>query len=100
MIIMATINHILIKDKDKSYVSDRNYFLCDICTFNGYPNEKIIYRYAGLRSEDEEGFIIIFAVYDYPIEAGKIHAHKYNEKLIHGLVNIALDNRRYSSNDR
>ena len=48
---MATINHSLIKDKDKSSVSDRNYFLCDICEFNGYPNEKVVYRYKGLKSE-------------------------------------------------
>ena len=54
---MATINHSLIKGKDKSSVSDRNYFLCDICEFNGYPNEKVSYQYKGQRSEDEEGFI-------------------------------------------
>lgn len=87
---MATINHSLIKDKDKSSVSDRNYFLCDICEFNGYPNEKVVYLYKGQRSEDEEGFITRFAVYDYPIQTGKLHVHKYNEKLIYGFVNVAL----------
>jgi hypothetical protein len=97
---MATIYHSLIGDKDKASVSDRDYFLCDICEFHGYPNEKVVYRYEGLRSEDEEGFIIRFAVYDYHIQLGKIHVHKYNEKLIYGLVNIALRNRRPSINDR
>ena len=87
---MATINHSLIKDKDKSSVSDRNYFLCDICEFNGYPNEKVVYQYKGLRSEDEEGFITRFSVYDYPIQAGILHVHKYNERLICELVNVAL----------
>ena len=94
---MATINHILIKDKDKSSVSDRNYTLCDICAFNGYPNEKVVYRHEGLRSEDEEGVIIRFSVYDYPIvagkiHAGKIHAHKSNDELINRLVNQSLCN--------
>ena len=89
---MATINHSLIKDKDKSSVSDRNYFLCDICEFNGYPNEKVVYQYKGQRSEDEEGFITRFSVYDYPIQAGKFHVHKWNDELINRLVNQSLGN--------
>ena len=68
---VATINDSN-KDKDKSSVSDRNYFLCDICEFNGYPNEKVVYQYKGQKSEDEEGFITRFSVYDYPIQDGKL----------------------------
>lgn len=87
---MATIKHILIKDNDKSSASDCKYFLCDICEFNGYPNEKVVYHYEGLRSEYDEGFITVFTVYDYSIQRGKLHVHKYNEKLIDELVNLAL----------
>jgi hypothetical protein len=87
------------QDIGKSPFGNHNYFVCDLCALNGYPNQKIIYRCEGLRSEDEEGFIIRFAVYDYPIQAGKIHVHKYNEKLICGLVNIALGSGRTSIND-
>ena len=65
---MATINHSLINDKDKSSVSDRNYFLCDICEFNGYPNEKVVYEYDGLRLEDEEGFIYKFTECEHPLK--------------------------------
>ncbi len=71
-------------------VSDRNYSFCEICEFNGYPNEKVVYRYEGLRSEYDEGFITVFTVYDYSIQRGKLHVHKYNEKLIDELVNLAL----------
>ncbi|HEY6885451.1 MAG TPA: hypothetical protein VI278_15565 [Nitrososphaeraceae archaeon] len=87
---MTTISHILIKDKDKPSVSDRSYILCDICEFHGYPNEKVVYRYEGLRSEDQEGFIIRFAVYDYPVQSGKIHVHRWNDELINRLVNQSL----------
>jgi hypothetical protein len=97
---MAAINRSLIRDKDKSSVSDRSYVLCDICEFNGCPNEKVVYRYEGQRSEDEEGFITRFTVYDYSIRVGKLHVYKYNEKFIHGLVNVALGNGRPCSNDR
>lgn len=85
-----TANDILMKDKDKPSVSIGTFSFCEICESNGYPNEKVVYHYQGMRSEDEEGFITRFTVYDYPIQAGKIHVHKYNDELINRLVNKSL----------
>jgi hypothetical protein len=42
---------------DKITLADydiKDFVFCDICAFNGYPYEKVIFRYIGFRSEDED----------------------------------------------
>lgn len=85
-----SISQVLSDHDNKYFDDDKNYRYCEVCEFNGYPNEKVVYHYEGLRSEDEEGFITRFVVYDYPVQTKKIHEHKYNEKLINKLVKLAL----------
>jgi hypothetical protein len=65
---------------------------CDICEFNGFPNERVVYQCEGLRSEDEDGFIYKYNLYDYPAAEGKKikHVHKYNRRLIDELVDVVL----------
>ena len=75
---------------DKSSAPNVGYSLCDICQFNGYPNEKIVFAIHGFRSEDEEGFYVKFTEYDFPIQKGKIHGHKFNEDLIKTVVDRSL----------
>lgn len=74
----------------KDSVSCHNYSLCEVCEFNGYPNEKVIYHYEGLRSEYEEGFIHKLTEYEYPIQKRRVHVHKCNDELINRLVNKSL----------
>jgi hypothetical protein len=78
------------KQKDKPSVYNQNYLFCDICTFNGYPNEKVVFVIHGFRHEDEDGFAIKFTQYDYPIQNEKVHVHKYDGELIKSLVNQSL----------
>jgi hypothetical protein len=45
------------KMTDKITLADydiKDFVFCDICAFNGYPYEKVIFRYIGFRSEDED----------------------------------------------
>ena len=65
---------------------------CEICRWNGYPYEKVIFELQGLRSEIEDGFIIKFTTYDYKSAGEKRakHIHKHNQKLINELVKFAL----------
>jgi hypothetical protein len=77
----------------KSFDCKQGYRFCDVCDFNGFPNQKVIYQFEGLRPEDEDGFIYKFTEYDYcyPTREKKIkHVHKYNGKLIDQLVGLAL----------
>lgn len=46
--------------KHKSSLSNIEYCPCDICEFNGYPNEKIVFVIHGFRPENEDGFAIKF----------------------------------------
>jgi hypothetical protein len=85
---MTTTNSGISEDKIKSFDNDKNYVYCDVCEFNGYPNEKVVYYYEGLRSEEEEGFITKFTVYDYPTLFS--HVHKHNRKLSK-FVNLDID---------
>jgi hypothetical protein len=80
-----------------SYVTN-----CQVCGWNGYPYEKVIIEFEGIRSEEEEGFIDKFTEYDYDcyaIEKRTKHTHKYNAKLIQAYVDIALQIRNCGSND-
>ena len=88
-----TTNNSISEGKNKSFDNGKNYSYCDICTFNGYPNQKVVYEYEGLRSEDEEGFIYKFTEYEYPLQKRRIvHVHKWNDNLIKR-VNQSLGNR-------
>jgi len=75
---------------DKSSPFNLEYCLCDICEFNGYPNEKVVVIVHSFRSEDEDGFAIKFTAYEFPVRNRKIHSHKYDEQLIKNLVNQSL----------
>jgi hypothetical protein len=44
---------------DKNTLADydiKGFVHCDICACDGYPYEKVVFRYTGFRSEDEDGF--------------------------------------------
>ena len=47
-----------------SIAADHTY--CDLCALNGYPNQKVVFEYEGLRPEEQDGFIYKFSVYEYP----------------------------------
>jgi hypothetical protein len=89
-----TIN-IFAEDKDKHF-DVLNYIFCDQCAWNGFPNEKIIRIFHGLRPEDEDGFICRYSEYDYdPSGKSKAkHVHKYDQKIIDEQVRIALENQK------
>jgi hypothetical protein len=78
--------------KHKSSVYSGEYSFCDVCTFNGYPNERVVIVIHGFRSENEDGFVLKFTEYDFPIQKRRIHRHKFNEELIKTLVNQSLGN--------
>jgi hypothetical protein len=69
---------------------DKEYSFCDVCAFNGYPHEKVVFVIHGFRTENEDGLAIKFTQYDYPLQNEKVHVHKYNGELINNLVNQSL----------
>ena len=74
-------------------VHDEEYYLCDICAFNGYPNEKVILVIHGFKDEEEDGFVYLFTEYQYDAIArgDRIkHIHKYSPELIQEYVDLAL----------
>ena len=79
------------EDADKHF-DVKNYIFCDQCAWNGFPNEKIVRVFHGLRAEYEDGFIYRYTEYDYdPLGKGRIiHVHKYDQKIIDEQVRIAL----------
>lgn len=67
--------------------------VCQVCAWYGYPQEKIIVEFEGVRSEDEEGFIDIFTEYNYYTETGEKgnkHIHRYDPKLVQECLDLAL----------
>src|SRR5215217_7269883 len=50
------------------------YVLCDICAFDGYTNEKVVFIYTGFRSEDEDRFVYKYTVNEYE-NPDRIHIH-------------------------
>jgi hypothetical protein len=93
-----TIN-IFLEDKDEHFdvkYNAQDYIFCDQCSWNCFPNEKIVRVFHGLRPEDEDGFIYRFTEYDYdPSGKSKIeHVHKYDQKIIDEHVRIALENQK------
>lgn len=83
--------NIFSEDKDKHF-DDEDHIFCDQCACNGFPNEKIVRLFHGLRPECEDGFIYRYTEYDYDsLGKGNIkHAHKYDPKIIEEQVRIAL----------
>ena len=87
--------NIFSEDKDKHF-DDEDCIFCDQCAWNGFPNEKIVRVFHGLRPEYEDGFIYRYSEYDYdPLGKSKIiHVHKYDQKIIDEQVRIALENQK------
>jgi hypothetical protein len=79
--------------KHKSSVSNVEYSLCDLCTYNRYPHEIIVIEISGFPPEIGDGFVIKVVEYDFPIQNGRINVHNY-EELIKTLVNQSLDRSR------
>jgi hypothetical protein len=74
--------------RGSSYVT-----FCQVCGWYGYPHEKIIIEFEGIRPEDEDGFVDIFTEYDYDTETGQkgnLHIHKYNPESVQEAVDFAL----------
>jgi hypothetical protein len=84
----------------QSTIYSEVYIFCDQSVWNGFPNEKIVRFFHGLRPEDEDGFIYDYTEYDYdPLDKGKIeHVHKYDQKIIDEQVRIALENQKEVNN--
>jgi hypothetical protein len=66
---------------DKITLADYNikgfgrYVFCDTCAFDGYPCEKVVFRYTGFRSEDEDGFAYKYTVNEFE-NPDRIHIHR------------------------
>jgi hypothetical protein len=66
---------------------------CQVCGWYGYPQEKILVEFEGIRAEEEDGFVDKFTEYDYDTiagEKGTKHIHKYDLKLVQEAVDFAL----------
>jgi hypothetical protein len=81
------------EDTDKHFDVQNYYIFCDQCAWNGFPDEKIVRLFHGLRSEYEDGFIYRYTEYDYdPLGKSKIiHVHKYDQKIIDEQVRSILE---------
>jgi hypothetical protein len=85
------------EDNDKHFdVNAQCYIFCDQCAWNGFPYEKIVRVFHGLRPDYEDGFIYRYTEYDYdPVGKSRIiHVHKYDQKIIDEQVRIALENQK------
>jgi hypothetical protein len=71
---MAT-ERILEDHKDKGSDCNQSYSNCPVCASNGFVDEKVVFEFEGLRSENEDGFIFKFTLHDYP-KRQRIHHHK------------------------
>jgi hypothetical protein len=69
--------------------------LCQVCGWYGYPQEKIIIEFEGIRSEGQGGFVDIFTEYDYDTETN--HIHKYDPIKVQEAVDFALKMRNRGS---
>jgi hypothetical protein len=66
---------------------------CQVCGWYGYPFEKIILVFEGIRSQEEDGFVDKFTEYNYDAKAEEKrtkHIHKYDPKLVQDYVDLAL----------
>jgi hypothetical protein len=78
---MTDIN-ILTANNNKHFDDPQEYVFCNICAYEGYPYEKIIYRFERLRSEQEEGFIYETTIYDHDNRSRKHIHNPYRFKII------------------
>jgi hypothetical protein len=53
----------------------KGFVFCDICAFDGYPNEKVVFKCTGIRSEDEDGFAYKYTVNEF-VNPDRIHIHR------------------------
>jgi hypothetical protein len=66
---------------DKIILADNNikgfgrYVFCDICAFDGYPCENVVFRYSGSRSEYEDGFAYKYTVNEFE-NPDRLHIHR------------------------
>ena len=63
---------------DKITLADydiKDFVFCDICACDGYPYEKVVFKYAGFRSEDEDGFAYKYTINEFE-NPDKIHIHR------------------------
>jgi hypothetical protein len=87
----------------ESVLEPRNSYItfCQVCSWYGYPFEKIIREFEGIRSEEKDGFVDKFTEYDYGTETGhknNKHIHKYDPKLVQDFVDLALKMRNGGGN--
>jgi hypothetical protein len=63
-----------------------------VCGWYGYPHEKIIVEFEGIRSEEDDGYVDAFAEFDYETAGEKRtkHIHKYNPRLVQERLDLAL----------
>jgi hypothetical protein len=77
---------------------------CQVCGWYGYPYEKIVVEFEGIRSEEEDGFVDKFTEYDYDAKTVEIkriiHRHKYDPKLVQEAVDFALRMRNGDGNQK
>jgi hypothetical protein len=71
---------------DKIILADNNikgfgrYVFCDICAFDGYPCENVVFRYSGSRSEYEDGFAYKYTVNEFE-NPDRIHIHRSSNQI-------------------
>jgi hypothetical protein len=71
---------------DKNTLADSNIkgfgrcVFCDICAFEGYPYEKVVFRYTGFRSEDEDGFAYKYTINGFQ-SPHRIHIHRSSKQI-------------------
>jgi hypothetical protein len=87
-------NYANILDEKTSPQTGSSYItFCQVCGWYGYPYEKIVVEFEGIRSEEEDGFVDKFTEYDYDAETGEKetkHIHKYDARSVQEALNIAL----------
>lgn len=87
-------NYANILDEKTSPQTGSSYItFCQVCGWYGYPYEKIVVEFEGIRSEEEDGFVDKFTEYNYDAETGQKgtrHIHKYDAKLVQEALNIVL----------
>jgi hypothetical protein len=70
-----TTERILEGHKDKCSDCNLSFSNCQVCASNGFVDEKVVFKFEGLRAEYEDGFIFKFTVYNY-LNRKRIHHHK------------------------
>jgi hypothetical protein len=82
--------HSVISDSTTLNLYEKSSYVtrCQVCGWYGYPEDKIIVEFEGMRPEYEDGFVYKFTEYDYDglIGQNRIkHVHKYKPELVQEL---------------